>query len=393
MHIGHYAPQLWAPGGIATYVRRLGAAQTARGHRVHYLSAEAPVLAADVQVASEADLFGQVQALGLDVLHLHKPVRQLPGTRLPVVRTLHGNQAGCPSGTRYLARSGQPCDRAYSLTGCLWGHLADHCGSRRPANIRASFASIRREHEQAARLHTCVVSAYVKEQLVRAGCSAERVHVLRSPAPDRPYEPAPPVPDGPPRFVFLGRLTPQKGVDWLLHAASRVDIPLRLDIAGDGPERPALERLAARLGVADRTTFHGWLDPDAVQHLLACARAVVVPSVWHEPAGLVTLEAAAAGRVAIASRVGGIPEYAEPLSALLVPPRDVPALAAALERLAADAARADQLGRSAQTAVRERFAMYRFLEHQDRVYAWAQAEAGRTPRPLSRAPSALPVDG
>ena len=64
------------------------------------------------------------------------------------------------------------------------------------------------------------------------------------------------------------------------------------------------------------------------------ARAVVFPSVWHEPAGLITLEAAALGRPVIASAVGGIPEYATDAFALRVPPRDVDGLAHAMSQLA-----------------------------------------------------------
>jgi glycosyltransferase involved in cell wall biosynthesis len=374
MRIGHYAPHLWAQGGIATYVRRLGAAQAAAGHEVAYLGLDVPAAEVGIQVVDDHDLFRQAWALGLDILHLHKPVRVLPSDRVTTVRTMHGNQGGCPSGTRYLERSGQACERDYSVAGCLWGHLVDHCGSRRPKNILANFDNIRWERWLASQVRTCVVSTYVKEQMVRAGCPPERLHVLLSPAPDVPQDPAPMVSEGRPRFLFVGRLTPQKGGDWLLRAAAQVGTAIEVDIAGDGPERAALERLADTLGLADRTTFHGWVDAGEVQRLFAGARAVVVPSVWQEPAGLVTLEAAAAGRPVIASRVGGIPEYARAFFASTIPPRDVGRLAEAMARLADDADLAWRLGTMGRTMTRTRFAMHRFIKDLAQLYELAIAE-------------------
>ena len=151
MRIGHYAPQLWAPGGIATYVRRLGVAQADHGHEVFYLSRDATGTDERVgktrRVAGDADLFRQATVLDLDVLHLHKSVTVLPDDRVPTVRTMHGHQGSCPSASRYLARTGRPCNRVPSLGGCLVGHVLDRCGSVRPRQLAANFARLRHEVE------------------------------------------------------------------------------------------------------------------------------------------------------------------------------------------------------------------------------------------------------
>lgn len=377
MRIGHYAPLISAKGGIATYIRRLGAAQAEAGHSIYYLS-RAPVpegtSAAYVCVNDDRALFDRTRELGLDILHLHKPVHHLPQDRLPTVRTMHGNQGSCPSGSRYLARSGRPCNRSYSVPGCLWGHLVDHCGSRRPRKIQADFESIRLEMRQALELHTIAVSQYLKDQMVRSGCPEDRLHVLPSASPEVDVPFVAPPHDGVPRFVFLGRLVPQKGAQWLLHAVRDVMTDIRVDIAGDGDSLEELQYTANQLGIADRVTFHGWLPPESVARLIQDARAVIVPSVWNEPAGLATLEAAAYGRPVIASAVGGIPEYAHPDFALLIPPNDVAELAACITRLSRDHALAERLGRKGRDLARSRFSMGKFMHELEKFYALVMQE-------------------
>lgn len=134
--------------------------------------------------------------------------------------------------------------------------------------------------------------------------------------------------------LFVGRLIRQKGVDDLLRAAATRGSALPLEIAGDGPERPRLERLARELGVAAR--FHGFVDPEARDRLYRRAAVVCVPSRplpsgLSEGAPLVICEARAHGVPVVASAVGGIPELcAGDPGATLVPPADPEALARAL---------------------------------------------------------------
>ena len=376
--IGHYAPDLWAPGGIASYVRRLGAAQSADGREVTFFSrpggAPPPGLPGPTRWVEDDEALFAEAALGLDVLHLHRPVEALFAGRVPTVRTFHGHQGGCPAGTRFLARSGRPCDREVSVAGCLWGHLAERCGSRRPARVLDHFRRLDLERRQAAVVPTACVSGFVRDRMREAGCADSTLRVIPSPAPVVDGPPTPP-PGGPPRFAFLSRLTRKKGGAWLLRAAALVP-GVHLDVAGEGPEADALAELAADLGLDDRVTFHGWVGPERAAALLRGARAAVVPSLWHEPAGLVALEAAAHGRAVVASRVGGLPEYARPEAALLVAPGDVAGLAAALRRLADDPDLAGRLGREGARLARTRFAMPRFLAHVDQLYADAVRPGG-----------------
>lgn len=163
--------------------------------------------------------------------------------------------------------------------------------------------------------------------------------------------------------VFVGTLKPWHGVEVLLaamalleggddsrsHAAGvgRSALPVRLRIVGEGPMRDALQDRAAALGLNDRVTFVGGVDPADVPTHLAAADVAVAPY----PAGadyfspLKLLEYQAAGLAVVASDIGQVPLLAtHDRDAVLVPPGDVGALAAALAGLARDPAAARRLG-------------------------------------------------
>lgn len=151
-----------------------------------------------------------------------------------------------------------------------------------------------------------------------------------------------PVDAGPREGVlYVGRLIRQKGVDDLLRAAATLGPQVPVEIAGDGPERARLERLARALSVPAR--FHGFVDPCTRDRLYQRAAVVCVPSRrlangLSEGAPLVICEARAHGLPVVASAVGGIPELCvDDPGATLVPPADPPALAQALQRALASA--------------------------------------------------------
>jgi glycosyltransferase involved in cell wall biosynthesis len=246
----------------------------------------------------------------------------------------------------------------------------DHCGSRRPQKTLANFQNIRLEQQQAAEVPTITVSRFLKEQMIRSGCAPDNLHVIHSPAPDVDTDFTPLPMNTPPRFLFAGRIEPNKGLDWLLRAVARVKAPIHLDVAGSGSERylTRMRGLVADIGIDDRVTFHGWIDEDEVLERMRNARAVVFPSVWHEPAGLITLEAAAVGRPVIASAVGGIPEYALDEFALRVPVRDIDSLADAIDQLAEAPDQAERMGQQALRMARTRFAMDRFTRRLEELY-------------------------
>lgn len=143
----------------------------------------------------------------------------------------------------------------------------------------------------------------------------------------------------PTRILCVGRLIHLKGHAILIEAIAELahrGIPVEVTLAGDGPKRSELERLATKLQVADRITFMGAVGQDRIHHLYSTADVFCLPS-FAEGLPVVLMEAMAVGTPVVATRVMAIPELVEDkISGLLVPPGRVDALAQALERLAED---------------------------------------------------------
>ncbi|MBA2462303.1 MAG: glycosyltransferase family 4 protein [Actinobacteria bacterium] len=150
-------------------------------------------------------------------------------------------------------------------------------------------------------------------------------------------------------ILFVGALEPYKNVTGLDMAwrrlASRVP-DAALVIVGSGSQRELVERLVRDF--PDRVVHHEWLDPLAVASALDEATLLVLPS-WPEGLGRVVIEAFARGRAVVATDAGGIPDLlTHEREGLLIPPADVPALAAALERVLTDHELAERLGAAAR---------------------------------------------
>jgi glycogen synthase len=135
-------------------------------------------------------------------------------------------------------------------------------------------------------------------------------------------------------IVFMGRLVSDKGVDLLLHALAALQTEGHtpsLTIIGDGPERPMLESLTTRMGLARQVTFLGSIQ-EGRGRIVAQHRIMAIPSLWDEPFGVVALEGIASGCALVASSGGGLGEAVGPCG-LLFPNGDRLALTSALRRL------------------------------------------------------------
>lgn len=164
--------------------------------------------------------------------------------------------------------------------------------------------------------------AWRKLNIVHCGIEPER------------YAPAPP-PNGK-RLLFVGRLAGVKGVAVLFEAMAGLvkDHPeLHLTLIGDGPEREALEAEAKAAGLQHHLRFLGYQSQDAVAKALSEHDIFVLPS-FAEGVPVVLMEAMAAGRPVVTTRIAGVPELVDDgLSGLLVPPGNAGALRAALAQL------------------------------------------------------------
>lgn len=385
MRVGHYFSRIWAPGGVGSYIRRAGDWLHAQGHEVVFLTGrDDPELidrdGRSAEAVADDALLRRAAESKLDVLNVHNEVdAALSRSSVPVVRTVLGHHPYCPSGSRYLRRSGRACDRHYHVLGCTWGHLVDRCGSARPQKLLADLNRPRLERRTLAGIRVVAVSQFIRDQMVAEGYEPTMIDVLHLPIRDVAATPRQ-RPGGVPRLLFAGRLAPEKGVAWLLRAFARAGPNIWLDVAGIGDEEARLKALASELGIADRVTFHGWVDEAGIAELMARACAVVFPSVWHEPFGLIAPEAMARGVPVIGSAVGGIPEtIRDGHNGLLVRPNDEAALAAAINRLVADPALVVRLGEAGRRDALKRFGLDTHMRQLLDVYAKAIALARDTP--------------
>ncbi|HEX5130933.1 MAG TPA: glycosyltransferase [Candidatus Krumholzibacteria bacterium] len=158
-------------------------------------------------------------------------------------------------------------------------------------------------------------------------------------------------------IMAVASLKELKRLDLLLRAAAplvrRDDAHARVVLVGKGDARPALEALAAELGIAERTCFTGVRDD--VEDVLRAADLVVLSS-RTEAFPNVVLEAMATGLPVVTTDVGSVREMVEPgASAIVVAPGDEAALGAAIQRLAADGALRERMGRRGRDIVEARF--------------------------------------
>jgi glycosyltransferase involved in cell wall biosynthesis len=177
------------------------------------------------------------------------------------------------------------------------------------------------------------------------------------------------VPDG--RFLvgWIGRMTSVKQTDDVLAALAALrgrGVDAGLCLVGDGPDRDMVERRAKELGVMRSCLFLGYQE--GVAQYYAALDAVILPS-RNEGTPVSAIEALAARRPVVATRVGGVPDVVrDGIDGFLVEPGDVDALAERLARLARDPALAARMGEAGRARVVPRYDVDRLIEDVDRLY-------------------------
>ncbi|HEX8156203.1 MAG TPA: glycosyltransferase [Solirubrobacteraceae bacterium] len=180
--------------------------------------------------------------------------------------------------------------------------------------------------------------------------------------------------------LFAGRLAPIKRVDLLLEAiavARRGGARVRLAIVGDGELRPELEARSAALELTDAVAFCGFRCDMAA---IVAAADLAVLSSDNEGTPVALIEAAAASRPAVSTRVGGVQDIVGPQTGLLVPAGDATALGRAIAKLAADRGLRERMGAAARAHVQPRFQADRLVRDIDALYGELLARRRRLRR-------------
>jgi glycosyltransferase involved in cell wall biosynthesis len=220
------------------------------------------------------------------------------------------------------------------------------------------------------------ISEDCREHALNAGAYESSISVVMNGADLRRFSPAPPDAGEDrsfgPRMIFACRqLFPRKGIRFLIEAVAKLrpKYPdISLIIAGDGFERPVLEKLAQDRGLADRTQFLGWVaNKNLPQYFRSCAVSVI-PSL-EEGFGIPAAEAMGCDAPVVASDAGGLPEVVEDgVTGFVVPKGDTDALTDAIDRLLADAELRSKMGKAGRARALARFDWDRTVEQFSRVY-------------------------
>ena len=271
---------------------------------------------------------------------------------IPIIHYLHNYRMGCING--FFLNHGQPCERC--LQGDFWPAFQTACWH--DSHLMSGWMGLvtRRIHhlDVLSKVSGWIALSQAQRlKHVEMGIPASRIHVV-----PHFYEgkepPPPPRLDG--NILFLGRLSPEKGVDHLLRAWKLVTSRGRkLIIAGEGPESEKLKALANSLKLED-VHFVGFVHRNAQHEIWAQTAFSVIPSIWSEPFPLTFLESWGQGRTFVANRLGAMAEVVkEGRDGLLAEPFSAQSLATQIQQLIDSPETCVTMGNAGRLRIRNEF--------------------------------------
>ncbi|QGG76772.1 glycosyltransferase family 4 protein [Pseudomonas syringae] len=271
---------------------------------------------------------------------------QITQADCPIVQVLHDFYLLCPASTMF--RKGKSCQRQCTTCTRLRSHHA----------------------QQSEQVSAVVgVSRFMLDTLQAQGYfKGARGYVVHNASPFTPApreQPGAPVDTAPLRFGYLGTLSTNKGLEWLIEQFQRLPFKATLQIAGRG--QPSDEKRFRTMVTSPDISFVGLQRPDNFYRQIDVA---IVPSMWNEPFGMVAVEACAHSLPVIASRMGGLTEIIqEPLNGLLCSPDDPDSLGLAMLRLHQQPELLARLGSQARSSVASLMNLDLMLDQYESIFA------------------------
>jgi len=260
---------------------------------------------------SKRELFVLLQSERPDIVHVHNTFMMISPSvyeacrdaGIPVVQTLHNYRLLCPGWS--LSRDGHVCEEC--IDDGLWRGILHGCyrDSRLMTAAVALMLQVHRNRGTWKRsVHSYVaLTNFAREKFIQGGLPSSAIHVKPNFLDSDPGERS----ASGRTFLFVGRLSAEKGVHTLLDAWQQIPRSIPLVIVGDGPLRRSLET-AARVKGLSNITFTGWLSKQDVYAAVKNATALIIPSVCYEGFPMTLVEAFACGTPVIGSNLGGVQE-------------------------------------------------------------------------------------
>lgn len=300
-----------------------------------------------------------VQDFQTDIIYLNQAMNPAVNLALlgeaPIVQYVHGIRLSCPTGRRLPRTWDGICTKPFDVH-CLWKAHTQLCMPRRPHTALRVWNDVRRNIEAARRVQRLLVpSRFVRNLLIEGGTSPDLIEVIpyftnlntqiESIRPSRGRH-----------ILALGRPSPEKGYEPLIEAMSHIKGPASLEIVGGGDYLQDLRRKAEGVPHRHAVQFTEWVPREALQETYGRARVVAFPSIAPETFGIVGIEAMAHGLPVVGFDVGGVSDWlTDGETGALVPRKDIPALAEALDRYLSDPELAIQHGQAGRERVRQSF--------------------------------------
>lgn len=334
-----------------------------------------------------------LESFNPDIIYLHvfpntELIESLLESSVPVIRMVHDHSLYCLRSYKYNPLTRATCHRAasfYCVFPCM-APVARNRGGVLPLKM-ADFTAHRKELELSKRCERLIVySEYSKAELIRNGFEPDKIQIH---VPIRCWgEGSVASFSDRNRILFAGQIIRGKGVDLLLRALAKVRVPFECIILGDGNYRPHCQRFCARLNLANRVQFRGFVPAEELQQFYLDASVFTVPSVWPEPFGMVGPEAMRYGLPVVAFDSGGISEWlTHGENGFLVPWKDTDAFALRIEELLRNKDLARKMGRNGLERVNRVYSAERQVDNLEQAFfALASGTKARSVR-VSPVPS------
>jgi glycosyltransferase involved in cell wall biosynthesis len=310
-----------------------------------------------------------------DIVYLHNItnpylVKSLTALR-PVIKYVHDHEFYCAKAIRIV--HDEICTNSF-LPRCVMNAVRGNgylCmgGRSRPMAVTNTAMKIfmnRRVHHGIS--HFIVAGSFMQRSLINQGYHEDRISVI-------PYFteiPGSAVPDtGSNTILFVGRISPEKGLAIFLESLPLVEQDFRLLIVGEGDPAylSALKNSVRLKKLEEKVEFAGWVGNSDIGSYLERSAFLVVPSIWPEPFGIVGIESMAHGRPAVAFEVGGIPDWLDDNhTGFLIERNNVHDLARRIDLLLRDRELRQNLGRTAYEQALSRFSKAMHLKKLIRVF-------------------------
>ncbi len=287
---------------------------------------------------------------------------------IPIVQTLHNYRLICPQGQ--LLRKGRICElcvgRSFPIYGVMYG-----CYRNRLATLVKSLHILQQRragHWERAIQVFIALSEFSRQKFIQGGLPAEKVAVKPNFVHPDPGEGE----HAGDYALFVGRLSPEKGITVLLDAWKRLPPTIPLKIVGDGPLAEAVRQAVAKL---PHVEWVGHAPRETVLALMKQARLLVFPSICYENMSLSIVEAFATGLPVLASNHGSMTSLVRHgNTGWLFPPGDAQALSESVKELMNAPARLQAIGRQARAEYLQHYTAQRNYEQLMDIYQRAIRE-------------------